>query len=124
MESKALKSVLKTDVTEKPVNDMQSEDRRKKLKEGYGIKEVGMRKYGAISKNGDTLELSESGKELGRHPHVDVRSLSGKKIISDSGDKMPDNVLAGCSKARLKQLYANKEITRQQYEHIMKMKKG
>lgn len=48
------------------------------------------------SKNGDTLELSEAGK------------------------KISDSVLMGYSEAKLKQLYNNRKISKQQYERIMK----
>lgn len=116
MESKPLDSVLKTTVTGNQVNEMPAGDSRKKTEDGYERKEAGLKRdYDAISKNGDTLELSEKGKKLGRYMDKDGEAFSGKKIA--------DNILAGCSGAKLKQLYANKEITRQQYERIIKMKK-
>lgn len=49
-------------------------------------------------------------------------SLSGKKVISDSVKKISDHILTGYSEAKLKQLYANREITKQQYDRIMKKK--
>lgn len=100
MESKVLSSVLRTtEVTRNQTDEMPAGDRKKKTEEGYGNKEVALkRNYDAISKNGDTLELSEKGK------------------------KMSDNILIGCSEAKLKQLYANKEITKQQYDRIIKKK--
>lgn len=64
MENKTLDSVLiPTNVTGNPVNEMSEGDRKKKTEEGYGGKEIELKKnYDAISKNGDTLELSEDGK--------------------------------------------------------------
>lgn len=125
-ESKTLDSVLKpTNITRNTVNEMSAGDRKKKTEEGYGRKEIELkRNFDAISKNGDTLELSEDGKKLGKHPDEENPSLSGKKIISDSGKKISDSILAGCSEAKLKQLYANKEITKQQYDRFIKKKKG
>ena len=125
MESKKLDSVLRTtEVTRTPANEMSAEDRKKKMEEGYGNKEVEMkRNYDAISKNGDTLELSEEGKKRGEHSDMDKSSLSAKKVIQESGKKISDSILAGYSEAKLKQLYANKEITKQQYDRMMKKKK-
>lgn len=125
MESKTLDSVLKlTNITGNPANEMSTGD-RKKTEEGYGGKEIEMkRKYDAISKNGDTLELSEDGKKLGKHSDMENPFLSGKKIISDSGKKISDSILAGCSESKLKQLYANKEITKQQYDRFIKRRRG
>lgn len=124
MENKILDSVLiPTNVTGNPVNEMSAGDRKKKTEEGYGSKEIELkRNYDAVSKNGDTLELSEDGKKLGKHPDRKNPSLSGKKITSDSGKKISYSILAGCSEAKLKQLYANKEITKQQYDRFMKKK--
>lgn len=124
MESKTLDSVLKsTNVEGNPVNKMPAGERKKKTEEGYGRNEIELkRNYDAISKNGDTLELSEEGKSMGEHPEMDNPALSGKRVISDSGKKLSDSILAGCSEAKLKQLYANKEITKQQYDRIMKKK--
>lgn len=126
MENKTLDSVLiPTNVTGNPVNEMSEGDRKKKTEEGYGGKEIELKKnYDAISKNGDTLELSEDGKKLGKHTDMENPSISGKKVFSDSGKKISDSILAGCSEAKLKQLYANKEITKQQYDRFIKKKKG
>ena len=126
MESKTLDSVLKpTNVTGNPVSEMSAGDRKKKTEEGYGGKEIELkRNYDAISKNGDTLELSEDGKKLGKHPNMENPSISGKKVISDSGKKISDSILASCSEAKLKQLYANKEITKQQYDRFIKRRRG
>ena len=49
-----------------------------------------------MSKNGDTLELSAVGK------------------------KISDSVLMGYSKVKLKQLYSNQKISKQQYDRIIK----
>lgn len=125
MESKILDSVLKTkEVTRNPADEISAGDRKKKTEEGYEGKEVELkRNYNAISKNGDTLELSKEGKELGEHPDMGKSTFSTKKVISDSGKKISDNILTSYSEVKLKQLYANKEITKQQYDRIIKMKK-
>ncbi len=52
MESKVSEAVLKTGV-------------KGNMKERHGRKEVGMKKYDAISKDGDILELSKKAKKLG-----------------------------------------------------------
>lgn len=123
MESKALDSVAKTDVTKNQVNEIPAGEKAKKIEERYETKADELKKrYDAVSKNGDTLELSEKGKKMGGQA-VEDTSPSGKKGFSGSGKKVSDSILTGYSDAKLKQLYANKEITRQQYERIMKMKK-
>lgn len=125
MESKNIDSVLRTtEVTKTPTDEMSAGDRKKKMEEGYGNKEVEMkRNYDAISKNGDTLELSEEGKKMGDHSDMDKSTLSAKKVIQESGKKISDSILAGYSEAKLKQLYSNKEISKQQYDRIIKMRK-
>ena len=55
-----------------------------------------LREFDQISKDGDTLELSKQ--------------------------KISDAMLSGYSEARLKQLFQNKEISRQQYDKAMKNK--
>lgn len=124
MESKAVDSVLgTTEVGRNRADKMPADDREQKTGEGYGNKKVELkRKYEAVSKNGDTLELSEEGKKSREHMGMADASLPAKKIISDSGKKISDSILNGYSEAKLKQLYANKEITKQQYDRIMKKK--
>lgn len=119
MESKALNSIMRTtEVTRNPVDEMSTEQSKKMTEERYENKEVELkRNYDTISKNGDTLELSEEGKNMGEHPD------KNKKIISDSGKTLSDSVLTSYSEAKLKQLYADKEITKQQYDRIIKKKK-
>lgn len=56
--------------------------------------------YTAVSRDGDTLEITENKSET----------------------KMSDAALANCSKQKLQQLLANEEITRQQYNKAMKNK--
>lgn len=125
MESKILDSVIKTDVKENQINEMRRGEKIKKTEDEYGRKEVNLiRDYDAVSKNGDTLELSENGKKMAGQQDTEEVSHFGKKVISDTGKKISENILAGFSEAKLKQLYANKEITRQQYERIMKRKKA
>ncbi len=55
-----------------------------------------VKKYDQISKDGDTLELSKP--------------------------KISDAMLSGYSEARLKQLFNNKEISRQQYDKAINSK--
>ena len=55
-----------------------------------------IKKYDQISKDGDTLELSKP--------------------------KISDAMLSGYSEARLKQLFNNKEISRQQYDRAIRRK--
>lgn len=126
MENKALDSVSRTtEVMKNPADEMTAGDRKKKTEEKGENKEVELKKkYDAISKNGDTLELSKEGKKLGGHPDVDTPSHLTKKVISDSGKNLSDSILTGYSDTKLKQLFANKEITKQQYDRIMKKKKG
>lgn len=126
MESKALDSISRTtEITRNPADEMTAVDGKKKTEEGYGNKELDLKKnYDAISKNGDTLELSEEGKKMGEHSDKGDSSIPAKKIFSDSGKKIPDSMLASCSEAKLKQLYANKEITKQQYDRMIKKKKS
>ena len=54
------------------------------------------RKYDQISKDGDTLEISKP--------------------------KISDVMLSGYSESRLRQLFSNKEISRQQYDKAVKSK--
>lgn len=125
MESKALDSVTRTaEVMRNPADEMTAGDWKKKMEEKSGNKEAELGKnYDAVSKNGDTLELSEEGKKLGEHSDEGNSSVSVKKVFSDSAKKISDTMLASCSETRLKQLYANKEITKQQYDRMIKRKK-
>ena len=127
MENKISDSVRKTDVKKNQANEIQAGEKIKKTGEEYGRKRVELkRNYDAISKNGDTLELSEEGRKKAGNPAAEGTSCFGKKVISDAGTgkKISENILAGFSASKLRQLYANKEITRQQYERIMKKKKA
>ena len=89
MKSKTLDPVLGTaEAGRYPINEMQMGDRKKRMDESYENKKVELKKnYEAVSRSGDTLELSEKGKRLGENPDMDHPSLSGKKVISDSGKK-------------------------------------
>ena len=64
---------------------------------GYSSQKSAVKKYDQISKDGDTLELSKP--------------------------KISDAMLSGYSEARLKQLFNNKEISRQQYDKAISNKK-
>lgn len=124
MDSKAIDSAVKaTDITRILKNETQTGDRENKTEE-YGGKEIELkRNYDAVSKNGDTLEISEDGKKLSEHPCKGSLSPQTKKVFSDSEKKISDNILTEYSEAKLKQLYINKEISKQQYERIIKKRK-
>lgn len=101
------------------------EEERQNLSTEKGGEYVGMeislkRNYNAISKNGDTLELSEAGKTLGVHTEMENLFPSGRNSLAGSVKKIPDVAFAGCSKSKLKQLYASKKITKLQYERMLK----
>lgn len=87
---------------QKPMNVQGSENGVKteypiQEKEHSSQKSAGsIKKYDQISKDGDTLELSKP--------------------------KISDAMLSGYSEARLKQLFNNKEISRQQYDKAMSSK--
>lgn len=82
------------------------------------------KKYSAISKDGDTLELSDKGKISGKNINTQNLSVSLKNTSMASGKKISAAMLSGYPEGKLKLLYANKEITKQQYEPVMKKKKG
>lgn len=83
MENKTLDSVLiPTNVTGNPVNEMSAGDRKKKTEEGYGSKEIELkRNYDAVSKNGDTLELSEDGKNWENIRIGKIHPFPGKRLL-------------------------------------------
>lgn len=129
MESKTLDSVLRTTEAERnPRTEMPAQDRgnrEAKMNEANESKEAApKKKYDAVSKNGDTLELSEDGKKMGERADAAQEGRPAKTVISDSGKKISDSTLTGYSVAKLKQMYANKEISKQQYERIMKKKRN
>ena len=98
--------------------DMQSVN-HEKIEKGYG--EAGKRierKYTAVSKNGDTLELSEAGSRLGGKGGADASP--GKKVIAEASGQISDAALSKYSKSKLRKLYASRQISRQQYERAMK----
>lgn len=114
----------KTTNTSNPPTEIDVRKGKEKIGEEYVGKEVSLKKnYNAVSKNGDTLELSEAGRALGEQKDVDNQSFSGKSGITDSVKKISDIALARYSKAQLKQLYASKKITKQQYERFQKKAK-
>ena len=82
---------------------------------------TGKDNYAAVSKDGDTLEISENSKNN--------EGDSSKIIINEDNNKksevrMTDAALAKCSKVKLKQLLQNGEISKQQYEKAVKKQKG
>lgn len=88
----------------KPMN-VQGSENSTKTELSASVKEHGfqksagnVKKYDQISKDGDTLELSKP--------------------------KISDAMLSGYSEARLKQLFNNKEISRQQYDKAISSKEN
>lgn len=70
------------------------------------VKNIKGKRYDAVSKNGDTLELSDVG-----------------KAMEKDGGKILDSTLSGYSESKLKQLYIQKTITKQQYDKAMEKRK-
>lgn len=88
----------------KPMNVRENEN---SVKTDHSVSEKGyssqkstesIKKYDQISKDGDTLELSKP--------------------------KISDAMLSGYSEAKLKQLFNNKEISRQQYDKAISSKEA
>ncbi len=73
------------------------------------------KKYTAVSKNGDTLELSGVGKKNS----VTLKSINN---TSSSTQEISDATLSTYSSVKLKQLYSQNEITKQQYDKAMNNK--
>ena len=76
---------------------------------------VSEKDYTAVSKDGDTLELSEGS----------ANKTSQKVKIAETDEnnpasRMTDAALAKCSKSKLKQLLSTGKISKQQYEKAMK----
>lgn len=92
---------------------------QEKIEKGYGAAgKHDERKYRAVSKNGDTLELSEAGSRLGGKEGADASP--GKKVIAEASGQISDAALSKYSKSKLRKLYASRQISRQQYERAMK----
>ena len=68
--------------------------------------------YDKMSKDGDTLEISKAG------------NFRLKQDEATGAEKVSVADLVTTSVSKLKQLYANKQITKQQYEKYMKQKSG
>ena len=77
---------------------------------------IAKKNYDAISKDGDTLEISE--KQIAKNQAGSV-AISGESIKTQSG-KYTAATLAKMSKVRLKQLLTDGQITRQQYDKAAK----
>lgn len=76
------------------------------------------RNYSAVSKDGDTLEISETGKN-------DKNKVTVTENTDvQNGSQMTDAALVKCSKVRLKQLFQKGKITKQQYEKAMRKQEG
>lgn len=71
--------------------------------------------YTAVSKDGDTLTLSENIKSEGVK-HQEIKSVDGKVRAV----KMTDAALSKCSGSKLRQLLQQGKISKQQYEKAMK----
>lgn len=85
--------------------EMKSDEAQALVKKTYdGLKED----YATVSKDGDTLTLSENYKAEG---------MQNKDTIAL---KMTDAVLAKCSSSKLRQLLQQGKISKQQYEKAMK----
>lgn len=71
--------------------------------------------YTAISKDGDTLEITEK-------PGIDKcdSKLAMMENSSTSPAHMSEAALAKCSKNKLRQLLLNGQISKQQYDRVMK----
>lgn len=94
-------------------NERESVEKYEKIaKEDVKVKKRVQKNYDMVSQNGDTLELSDAGKKLCVSQEADEVSSAGKKVS--------DAVLSGCSEAKLKQMYAQKKISKQQYEKAMR----
>lgn len=90
-----------------------------KIEKGYGAAgKHNERKYKAVSRNGDTLELSEAGNRLGGKGGADASP--GKKVIAEVAGQISDAALSKYSKSKLRKLYASRQISRQQYERALK----
>ncbi|MCR4831491.1 MAG: hypothetical protein K5883_08590 [Pseudobutyrivibrio sp.] len=83
-------------------------------------------KYNFISKDGDTVELSETAESMNDSEESDDGIIKPKKkIISEGNMKLAktsisDATLAKMSKAKLQQLLAAGQISRQQYNKAVK----
>lgn len=106
-----------TEVTRRDGYDIPLQEKKMEKEENVNLQEKivskkAEEKYTAVSKDGDTLEIS---KEV----HAD------QTIAADSVTlKMSDAVLKNCSKEKLKQLLQNGKISRQQYDKAMKSQKA
>ena len=125
MENKITESFLRKTANAENLSKGADLGKVKKRTEGErsGMEISLKRNYNAISKNGDTLELSEAGRTLGVHTEAENMSPSDKSSMEGSGKKIADVALAGYSKTQLKQLYVSKKITKQHYERILKKQK-
>lgn len=103
-------------------SETETDKTKENTKEEHNSEKVPLKKnYDAISKNGDTLELSEAGKALSIN--MNNTSISGENNANNSGKKLSDAALIGYPEAKLKQLYLNKVITKQQYQGILQKRK-
>lgn len=97
IETKTLDSVLKgTDITANSAKEVATVEKKQSQSNEYVNKDITLeKKYDAISKNGDTLELSENGKKLGEHINMEHTSLSREKAIPSTGKQVPESILSG-----------------------------
>ena len=72
-------------------------------------------KYTAVSKDGDTLELSSSAISSAKAASSSTSSVVSSET-SSSSDTISDTELATYTESKLRQLLSSNQITRQQYE--------
>lgn len=89
------------------------------MKKAGKISPLDGRHYTAVSKDGDTLEISEDTKtgNSKENKHGIAVNNSAKNAV-----KVTDAALAKCSKSKLKQLLQNGQISKQQYDKALKKK--
>lgn len=105
-------------MTARPENEVMQADNTDKSGGDTGV-EISLKKhYDAVSKNGDTLELSRAGKLMEQNSDKNIAAAK-----NSAGGKISDTMLSGYSDAKLKQLYSQKAITKQQYDKAVKKRK-
>lgn len=93
------------------LKDWSMESAKKDVSHEYEKKDIASTgHYDKVSKDGDTLEISKNGGIM-----LKRESPSGEKQVSVAE-------LISASEAKLKQLYSQKQITKQQYDKYMKQK--
>lgn len=87
MGNKTLDSVMnRIDAMKNRGSQVTAAGKKKEMEEYRNSRTALRRNYDAVSKYGDTLEISEGGKKIGEHSNKEPVSLTAKKIISDEGE--------------------------------------